>query len=100
MKITEMYMDETIRAIGYLTRDNYNSLITVKKIRDFYEIDPLDYSKISFYWRSLQSLEDDGVLKRTSSKKPKQYRVLNYFKFFELLHDAYVSRALRAKGLG
>jgi hypothetical protein len=92
-------MDETIRAIGYITRDNYNSLITVKKIRDFYEIDQLNYSKISFYWRSLQHLEEDGILKRHGSKTPKQYRVLNYFKFFELLHDAYISNALRVKGI-
>ena len=99
MKITEIYMDETIRAIGYITRDNYNSLINVKKIRDFYEIDPLDYSKISFYWRSLQHLEEDGILKRHGSKTPKKYRVLNYFKFFELLHDAYVSRGLRAMSI-
>ncbi|MHA2391747.1 MAG: hypothetical protein ACXAEX_07240 [Promethearchaeota archaeon] len=91
-------MDETIRAIGYITRDNYNSVITVKKIREFYRINPLDNSKINFYWRSLNTLELDGILKRKGNRSPKQFLVLNYFKFFELFHDSYMSQVVTANG--
>ena len=93
MNIPEKYMDETIRAIGLITRSKYFSLISVKKIRDLYDIEPLEYSKISFYWRSLQSLEESNVLQRYGSKKPKKYRIRNFFKFFELLYDAYIHQA-------
>ncbi|MFX0155965.1 MAG: hypothetical protein ACFE9Q_15690 [Candidatus Hodarchaeota archaeon] len=100
MNITEKFRDETIRAIGCLIRYKYNSLITVKKIRDLYHIEPFDNSKINFYWRSLQYLEKGGVLKRYSSKKPKEYRVSNFFKFFQILHDAYINLAMIDKNNG
>ncbi|MFX0024463.1 MAG: hypothetical protein ACFE9S_19250 [Candidatus Hermodarchaeota archaeon] len=86
-------MDETIRAIGYITKFEYHSFITVKKIRKFNQIEASDYSKINFYWRSLQALEDDGIIKRFGSKSPKKYCVLDYYKFFNLLHDVYVDQA-------
>ncbi len=89
MKIPEKFLDETIRAIGVITKSEYNSLISVKKIRELYKIDPLDYSKINFYWRSLEYLEEHKVLKRFESNLPKKYQVLNFFKFFELLYDVY-----------
>ncbi|MHA1915173.1 MAG: hypothetical protein ACW97V_12480 [Promethearchaeota archaeon] len=94
MSISEKFMDDCVRAIEYITRDNYNTLINVKKIREFYKIDPQDNSKISFYWRCLQSLEKRGILKRIGPKTPKQYRVLNSFKFFELFHDSYINRKM------
>jgi hypothetical protein len=89
MKIPEKFLDETIRAIGVITKDKYDSLISVKRIRELYEIDSLDYSKINFYWRSLDYLEEHKVLKRFESNVPKKYQVLNFFKFFELLYDVY-----------
>ena len=84
-------MEETIHAITCLTRANYNALISVKRIRDLYEIDSLNYSKINFYWRNLQYLEEIGILKSITTKSPKIYKVLNYFKFFELLHNSYLN---------
>lgn len=99
MNFNKKYMEETIRAIGYITRDNYNSVITVKKVREFFDINPLDNSKINFYWRSLHSLELNGILRRKGNKSPKQYLVSNYFKFFELLHDTYMSRVAMVNGI-
>ncbi|MFX0027690.1 MAG: hypothetical protein ACFE8B_00650 [Candidatus Hermodarchaeota archaeon] len=92
-------MDETIRAIGDIIRFRYTSIISVKKIRDFHNIKAKNNSTINFYWRCLQALEQSGILKRYGSNKPKRYQVLNYFKFFELLHDAYISRAMITKNL-
>lgn len=97
MKIPEKFLDETIRAIELITKDSYDSLITVKKIRELYKIDSLDYSKINFYWRSLDYLEEHKVLKRFNSKVPKKYQVLNFFKFFELMYDVYNNQAEVAK---
>ena len=89
MKIHKQFLDKTIRAIEVITKDNYDSLITVKKIRELYKVDSLDYSKINFYWRALDYLEKDKILKRFNSKVPKKYQVLNFFKFFDLLYDVY-----------
>ena len=80
-------MDETIRAIEKIIRYKYTTLITVKKVRDLYNVKSIESSKINFYWRSLESLEQTGILKRYGTKKPKKYQVLNYFKFFELFYD-------------
>lgn len=92
MNIPERYLDETIRAIGTITKSKYNSLISVKKIRKLYKIDPLDHSKINFYWRSLHYLEKHKILKRYESKSPRKYQVLNFFKFFELLYKVYINQ--------
>jgi len=91
MNINEKFMDETVCAIWNIIRYKYTSLITVKKIRNLYNIKSRNSSKINFYWRSLQSLEQTGILKRYGSKKPKKYQVLNFFKFFELFYDAYIN---------
>ena len=98
MNIPEKFMDETIRAIENIIRNKYMSLITVKKVRNLYNIKSIDSSKINFYWRSLQALEQTGILKRFGSKKPIKYQVLNFFKFFELYYDVYV-RYHQHKGL-
>ncbi|MFW9876804.1 MAG: hypothetical protein ACFFG0_27235 [Candidatus Thorarchaeota archaeon] len=90
-------MNETICAIMNIIRYEYTSLITVKKIRNLYNIKSIDNSKINFYWRSLQSLEQVGILKRYGSNKPKKYQVLNFFKLFELFHDAYINQAMHTK---
>ena len=90
MNIPEKFMDETIRAIENIIRNKYMSLITVKKLRNLYNIKSIDSSKINFYWRSLQSLEQTGILKRYGSKKPIKYQVLNFFKFFELYYDVFI----------
>ncbi|MFX1410066.1 MAG: hypothetical protein ACFFA6_06920 [Promethearchaeota archaeon] len=93
MNINAKFMDETIRAIGYVIRFNYNSPISVKKLRNLYKIESVDKSKTNFYWRCLKSLEQNGILKRYGTKEPKKYQILNFFKFFELLHDSYVNQA-------
>ncbi|NHJ26350.1 MAG: hypothetical protein EAX89_17355 [Candidatus Lokiarchaeota archaeon] len=92
-------MDDTIRAIMHFVRESYSSIISVKKIRDFYQIDSLNYSKINFYWRSLQELEEKGILKRVNSKIPKLYRVLNYYEFFNILQDSFVDNLQMAEAL-
>ena len=91
MNIHDRFMDETIFAIENIIRYKYTSLITVKKIRNLYNIKSRDSSKINFYWRSLQALEQSGILKRYGSKKPIKYQVLNFFKFFELFYNAYIN---------
>ena len=98
MNFLEKHQDETIRAIGKITRDNYFSIISVKKIRDVYEIDSENNSKISFYWRCLENLEQQGVIKRIGTQLPKKYRVQNYFDFFEKLYHSYVDRRVMAVG--
>jgi hypothetical protein len=90
MKSSGKYMDETLHAIMYLTKINYNAVISVKRIRELYDIDSLNHSKVNFYWRNLQFLEQIGILKTISTKSPKLYKVCNFFKFFELLHDSYM----------
>ena len=90
MNIPKIFLDETIRAIENIIRYKYTSLITVKKVRNLYNVKPIDSSKINFYSRSLQSLEQTGILKRYESKKPIKYQVLNYFKFFELFYDTFI----------
>ena len=84
MNIHEKFMNETIRAIMNIVRYRYTSLITVKKIRNLYNIKSRDSSKINFYWRSLEALEQTGILKMYGSKYPKKYQVLNFYKFFAL----------------
>jgi len=97
MNLIKKYMNETIRAIGCITKFDYHSLISVKEIRKLYKIKPSDYSKINFYWRSLQVLEKNRILKRYGSNSPKKYLVLNFFKFFNLLYDAYMDQGSRLK---
>jgi len=90
MHFYRKYMEETIHAIACITKNNYNAIISIKRIRDFYDINSTDHSKIAFYWRNLDTLDEIGVLKRINAKSPKLYRIFNYFKFFELLHDTYI----------
>ena len=90
MNIPEKFMEQTICAIENIIRYKYTSLITVKKIRKLYNIKSRDISKINFYWRSLQYLEQTRILKMFGSKKPKSYQVQNYFKFYELFYDVYM----------
>lgn len=92
MSISEKFMDNTIRAIGYIIKSNYKSCISVKKLRQIYKIESVDNSKINFYWRCLQILEKNRVIERYGTKSPKKYRVLNFFKFFNLLYDAYTNQ--------
>jgi len=94
MKFFEKYLDETVRAIEYLTRNNFNALISVKKVRDYYHIDPLDHSKINFYWRSLLLLEQEGILESEGPHMPRRYRVFNYFKLFEIFYNVYEKEEL------
>lgn len=96
MNFFEKHLDEVIRAIGKITRDNYFSLISVKRIREVYEIDSINNSKVGFYWRCLQDLERQGVLKRVGTKLPKKYRIQNYYNFYERLYHSYVNRRLMA----
>lgn len=99
MSIPQKYMDETVRAIGYITKSKYQSIISVKKIRKLYKIDYSNYSKINFYWRALQTLEKNRIIQRYGSNSPKKYRVLNFLKFFNLLYDAYINQARKAKNI-
>jgi hypothetical protein len=96
LNFLEKHLDEIIRAIGKITRDNYFSLISVKKIREVYGIDSTNNSKISFYWRCLKDLEQQGIIKRIGTQLPKKYRVQNYFNFFERLYHSYVDRRIMA----
>ena len=89
MNFSKKYLDDTIHAIEWITRKNFNVLISVKKVREFYLGDPSDHSRTNFYWRSLQYLERKGILECVRTQNPKQYRVFNFFKLFELVYDVY-----------
>ena len=89
MNFVQKYLNETIRAIEYITRSNLDTIIDVKKIRAFYDIDTADKSKINFYWRSLQFLEERGILELIGNRTPRQYRVLNYFELFQMVYTIY-----------
>ena len=90
MNFYRKYMDKTIQAIAHLTKINYNAIISIKKIRGLHDINSANHSKIAFYWRNLEKLEEIGVLKRINTKNPKLYRLDNHFKFFELLFESYL----------
>jgi len=92
MNFFQKFIDETLRAIGYITRDNYQSLISVKKVREFYEIDSTNYTKVNFYWRCLNYLEENRIITRVGTSVPKRYRVFNFYKFFDLLYHSYLNR--------
>ena len=89
MNFVQKYLNETIRAIEYITRTNYDIIIDVKKIRAFYDVDTADKSKINFYWRSLQFLEQKGIIELIGNRTPRQYRVINYFELFQLVYNIY-----------
>ncbi len=89
MNFLQKYLDDTIRAIEFITRMNLNTFISVKKIRKFFHIEPSHHVEINFYWRSLQDLERKGILECLGTYKPKRYRVINYFKLFDLVYHVY-----------
>ena len=69
------YLQDTLKAIYSFT----NSLITVRKVRKYLRIQGSDRSKISFISRSLKLLEDEGFLKISDSRSPKNYKT-TFFK--------------------
>jgi len=43
---------------------NGNSIISVKRLRNFHKIDSTDRSRINFYWRWLRFLREKGFIKK------------------------------------
>ncbi|MBD3340472.1 MAG: hypothetical protein GF353_15260 [Candidatus Lokiarchaeota archaeon] len=67
-------LKETLEAINKLI-DNNIYIVNTKRIRRCYNIKSSNRSKINFIWRSLNYLEDYGILEVNGSVKPKNYKI-------------------------
>ena len=65
---------ETLEAINKLI-DNNISLVTTKSIRRCNNIKASNRSKINFIWRSLNYLEQEGILEMNGRYSPKTYKI-------------------------
>ena len=65
---------ETLEAINKLI-DNNISLVTTKSIRRCNHIKASNRSKINFIWRSLNYLEEEGILEMNGKISPKTYKI-------------------------
>ncbi len=74
MDFTKHYLNLTLEAINNLIL-NRNSMITAKRIRIYHKIPSSDKSKINFIWRSLEYIEEKGLIERYSIKTPKIYKL-------------------------
>ncbi len=67
---------ETLDAINKLI-DNKIAIVNCKRIRRCQHIKSSDRSKINFIWRSLNYLEQKGILEPNGVIKPKNYKIKN-----------------------
>jgi len=65
---------ETMEAINQLIGHNRN-LVTTKRIRRCNNIKASNHSKINFIWRSLNYLENKGILEMNCTYSPKSYKI-------------------------
>jgi hypothetical protein len=65
---------ETLEAINKLIANNI-SLVTTKSIRRCNHIKASNRSKINFIWRSLNYLEEEGILEMNGKISPKTYKI-------------------------
>ena len=65
---------ETLEAINKLIDNNVN-LVTTKSIRRCNNIKASNRSKINFIWRSLNYLEQEGILEMNGRYSPKTYKI-------------------------
>ncbi len=67
-------LKETLEAINKLM-DNNITIVNTKRIRRCNNIKASNRSKINFIWRSLEYLEDVGILKLNGSTNTKSYKI-------------------------
>lgn len=67
---------ETLEAINKLI-DNKINIVNCKRIRRCNNVKSSDRSKINFIWRSLNYLEQEGILIPNGVIKPKNYKIKN-----------------------
>ena len=76
MDFFKKYLIETIQGINGLIELN-ESYVNVRKIRTILEVEPSNKTKINFYWRNLQLLEQKKILKLHSRNRSKVYKLPN-----------------------
>lgn len=69
-------LTETLEAINKLIDNNIN-IVNCKRVRRCINIKSSDRSKINFIWRSLNFLENEGILEPNGAVKPKNYKIKN-----------------------
>ena len=67
---------ETLEAINKLIDNNVN-IVNCKRVRRCQSIKSSNRSKINFIWRSLNFLEQEGILEINGIVKPKTYKIAN-----------------------
>ena len=67
---------QTLEAINKLIDAKVN-VVNTKRIRRCNNIKSSDRSKINFIWRSLNFLEQEGILEPNGVIKPKHYKIKN-----------------------
>ncbi|MFX0041322.1 MAG: hypothetical protein ACFE8L_00280 [Candidatus Hodarchaeota archaeon] len=67
-------LKDTLDAINRLIDNNVN-IVNTKKIRRCYNIKSSNRSKINFIWRSLNYLEEQGILAINGVTNPKTYKI-------------------------
>ena len=67
---------DTLEAINKLI-DNKVTIVNCKRIRRCQQIKSSNRSKINFIWRSLNYLEQEGILEPNGATKPKNYKIKN-----------------------
>lgn len=71
------YLKETIEGINYLI-DRNQLYINMKRLRFVLGVKAYEKSKINFYWRNLQLLEEKNIITLLSDKSPsKLYKLPN-----------------------
>ncbi|MFX0059683.1 MAG: hypothetical protein ACFE85_17845 [Candidatus Hodarchaeota archaeon] len=65
---------ETLQAINKLI-DNHVAVVNTKRIRRCNNVKSSNRSKINFIWRSLNYLEQEGILEMNGSFSPKTYKI-------------------------
>ncbi len=86
-------LKETLEAINQLI-DNNIYIVNTKRIRRCYNIKSSNRSKINFIWRSLNYLEQEGILEVNGSVYPKSYKIKNKKKIDV---EVFISQADRKK---
>ncbi|TFF98290.1 MAG: hypothetical protein EU547_02000 [Promethearchaeota archaeon] len=68
-------LKETLDAINKLIEKNIN-ITSTKRVRRCNNIKSSNRSKINFIWRSLDLLEEKGILEIDGSTSPKKYHII------------------------
>jgi len=67
-------LTDTLEAINKLIDNNIN-IVNCKRVRRCINIKSSNRSKINFIWRSLNFLENEGILEPNGAVKPKNYKI-------------------------